>query len=227
MTCNSSHSRCDSTVGSDIATFEVIEPETDPAFDHDNCLTIYCTIGSQLSKKGPNTDPVMFESQSNRISAKSKIEDGPDDGYRQFGATSYKNNMKFCPAITVGISSRCTTMIDQFLSCFATLQENTIDWIGDAIHTMDLCGNMFVEGLIRVTGVSGVQSTDFRVHIIGHFYNSRAASLGIQSSIGGCVSATTTTTTASTTTTTSTNAAPTITTTRRQQLLLADFFSGG
>jgi hypothetical protein len=147
----------------------------------------------------------MFESQSDTISAKSKIEDGADDGYRQFGATSYKNNMKICPAIT----------------------ENTIDWLGDAIHIMDLYGNMFVGGQIRVTDVYGDQSTDFRVHITGHFYNSRAASLGLYSSIGGCVSAATTTTTAPTTTATSTNAEPTITTTRRQQLLLADFFSGG
>jgi hypothetical protein len=167
----------------------------------------------------------MFESQSDRISAKSKIEDGPDDGYRQFNPTSYKNNMKICPTITVGIPSRCATMIDQFLRCFATLQENTIDWLVDAIHTMDLCGNMFVEGLIRVTDISEDQSTDFRVHITGNFYNSRAASLGIYSSIGGCVSAATTTTTVSTTTTTLTNAVLTITTTRRQQLLLADFLS--
>jgi len=226
MTCNSLHSRCDSTNGSADTTFDVIEPETDPAFDQDKCLTIYCTIGSQLSKKGPNTDPVMLESQFNRVSAKFKIEDGPDDDSRQCGATSYKNNMKTCPAITVGTQSRCATMIDPFLSCFAMLQVNTIDWLGDAAYTMDLYGNMFVEGLIRVTGVSGDQSTDFRVHITGHLYNSRAASLGIHSSIGGCVSATTTTTTAPTTTATSTNAAPTTTTTRRQ-LLLAEFLSGG
>jgi hypothetical protein len=59
---------------------------------------------------------------------------------------------------------------------------------------------------------------DQRVHISWHLYNSRAASLCIHSSIGGCISATTTAT--------STNAAPTTTTTRRQ-LLLAEFLSGG
>jgi hypothetical protein len=57
MTCNSLHSRCDTTIGSADTTFDVIEPETYPAFDQDKCLTINCTIGSQLSKKGPNTDP--------------------------------------------------------------------------------------------------------------------------------------------------------------------------
>ena len=113
--------------------------------------------------------------------------------------------------------------IDQFLSCFATLQENAIDWIGGAIHTMDtipsikrLRGNVIVGGLLRVNDVSGDQSTDLRVHITGILYDSRAAPVSIVFSIGGCVS-----------TTTSTNKAPTTTTARRHQLLLADFMSGG
>ena len=168
MTGNSSHSRWESTVGSGIATFDVAEPETDPAFYHNNCLTIYCTIGSQLSKKGPNTGLVMFRSQSDWIPAKNQIEE---------------------------------TMVDQFLRCFATLQENTTDWVLGSTHTLDTIPD---------------QSTDLRMHIAGILYHSRAASLGILSSIGGCVS-----------TTTSTHTAPTTTTTRRQQLLLAEFLSGG
>ena len=71
-------------------------------------------------------------------------------------------------------------------------------------------------------------ASSLRVHITGILYDARAASVGIVSSIGGCVPATTTTTTAApTTTTTSTNTAPTTTRAKRQQLLLADLLSGG
>ena len=60
MTCNSLRSRCESTVGSEIAFVDTAEPETDPAFYHDYILTIYCTIGSQFSEKGPQAGPVIF-----------------------------------------------------------------------------------------------------------------------------------------------------------------------
>ena len=60
MTCNSLRSRCESTVGSEIASVDTAEPETDPAFYHDYVLTIYCTIGSQFSEKGPQAGPVIF-----------------------------------------------------------------------------------------------------------------------------------------------------------------------
>jgi hypothetical protein len=103
-------------------------------------------------------------------------------------------------------------MIDLFLRCFATLQETTIDWIGGGTHTPD---------------TNPDQSADLRMHITGILCHSRAASLGILSSIGGCVSRTTTTTVALTTATTSTHTALTTTTARRHQLLLADFMSGG
>ena len=63
MTCNSLHSRCESTVGSEIASVDTAEPETDPAFYHDYILTIYCTIGSQFSKRGPKAGPIIFGSQ--------------------------------------------------------------------------------------------------------------------------------------------------------------------
>jgi hypothetical protein len=212
MTYSSLHPHYESTVGSEIATVAAAEPETDPAFYHDNCLTICCTIGSQFSKKGPNAGPVVFGSTLDRISAKYKIEAGPDDVYRQFGAILYENNMQVCPAIP----------------------ENTIDSIEDAVHTMDavpcikpLNGNIIGRGLLRVNDVSGDQSTDFRVRMTEIPYDSRAAFLGIYSPIGGCVSTTATTTTAPMTTTTSTNTAPTTTTTRQQQLLLAVFLSGG
>jgi hypothetical protein len=170
MTCHSLRSRCESTVESEIASVDTAEPETDPAFYRDYILTIYCTIGSQFSKRGPKAGPIIFGSQLYR-----------------------------------------TTMIDLFLRCFATLQETTIDWIGGGTHTPD---------------TNPDQSADLRMHITGILYHSRAASLGMLSSIGGCVSRTTTTTVALATTTTSTHTALTTTTTRRQQLL-AEFMSGG
>jgi hypothetical protein len=139
--------------------------------------------------------------------------------YHDYGLTIYftngsqfsKKGPKAGPVL-FGSQLDRTTMVDQFLRCFATLQEDTIDWIGGATHTLDTIPD---------------QSTDLRMHITDTLYHSRAAALGMLSSIGGCVSTTTTTTTTPTTTTTSTNTALATTTTWRQQLLLAEFLSGG
>jgi len=148
------------------------------------------------------------EPQVHAHSAASELGIDPTELHCQSDTLAFQNDLD--PDFSITMIFRWSTTINQITVISATVEVTTIDWIGGGTHTPD---------------TNPDQSADLRMHITGILYHSRAASLGMLSSIGGCVSRTTTTTVALATTTTSTHTALTTTTTRRQQLI-AEFMSG-